>query len=112
MYEPSKHLATFNVAGFQYWDGARVLGELKAGKRLKLVPEPDNPHDPSAIALYYHGAKLGYVPAKMNEPLATFLHFGHRKAVTATVLQVNKKADPWEQVRVALSVVDARKKHQ
>ena len=32
MYEPSRQLMSFNVAGFQFWDGALVLGELRAGR--------------------------------------------------------------------------------
>lgn len=35
-YEPSKHLDTFNIAGFQHWDGATVISELKVGQKLEL----------------------------------------------------------------------------
>lgn len=40
MHEPSRQLMSFNVAGFQFWDGALGLGELKVGTLLELVPEP------------------------------------------------------------------------
>lgn len=46
MYEPSKMYDSFDIAGFQYHDGALVLGSLKVGKKLDLVPEFDNPYDP------------------------------------------------------------------
>lgn len=63
MYEPSRNLFSFHIAGFQHHDGALVLGKLKAGDTLELVPERDNPYDAEAIAVKFHGAMLGYVPA-------------------------------------------------
>ena len=63
MYEPSRNLLSFHIAGFQHHDGALVLGELKAGDTLELVPERDNPYDAEAIAVKFHGTMLGYVPA-------------------------------------------------
>ena len=48
MYEPSRVLLSFHIAGFQYADGALVLGDLKAGDKLTLCAERDNPHDPEA----------------------------------------------------------------
>ena len=77
MYEPSRHITSFNVAGFQHWDGALVLSELKPGMQLTLVPEPDNPYDPNAVAILFQGVKLGFVPADKNALLAQLLHFGH-----------------------------------
>lgn len=52
MYEPSRVLLSFHIAGFQYADGALVLGDLKAGDKLTLCAERDNPHDPEAVAIY------------------------------------------------------------
>lgn len=49
MYEPSRVLLSFHIAGFQYADGALVLGDLKAGDKLTLCAERDNPHDPEAL---------------------------------------------------------------
>ena len=59
MYEPSRNLFSFHIAGFQHHDGALVLGELKAGDTLELVPERDNPYDAEAIAVKFHGTRLG-----------------------------------------------------
>ena len=47
MYEPSRHITSFNIAGFQHWDGALVLSELKPGMQLTLVPEPETPMTPT-----------------------------------------------------------------
>lgn len=45
---------------------------------MKLVREPDNKHDPNAIAIYAEGArnKAGYVPAARAKTLARLLDGG------------------------------------
>lgn len=85
-----------------------MLGELKAGTPLELVPEPDNPYDSEAVALRYYGAKLGYVPAEENVVLSVMCFYGHAAAFEARVLQVDPEAAPWKQVRVGVFVTDAR----
>ena len=107
MYKPSRLLASFYIAGFQYHDGARVLRKLKAGKKLKLVPEFDNPHDSEAVAIYCKKAHLGYVPQEASGWLPAMLYFGHADAFECRVMQVNAQADPWKQVRVGIYVADS-----
>lgn len=51
-YEPSRHLISFHVAGFQHWDGATVLSKLSPGCQLDLVPEFDNPPTTQRPSLY------------------------------------------------------------
>ena len=108
MYEPSRNLSSFHIAGFQYWDGATVLDQLKPGTKLTLVPETDNPYDPAAVAVRFDGVKLGYVPADHNELISTMLFFGHGDAFECRVQQVAPERSPWHQVRVGLYVTDAR----
>ena len=108
MYTPSKHLDTFFIAGFQHHDGALVLDQLKAGTKIAIVPESDNPHDPEAVALHFGETHLGYVPRIKNELLSLMCYYGHADAFECRVLQVKPDADPWEQVRVGIYVVDAR----
>ena len=110
MYEPSRHYETFHIAGFQYYDGALVLNELKVGSTLDIVPEFDNPHDPNAIALYFNNMKLGHIPRYINEPIAQMAYFGHTGAFECRVLQIDMTADPWEQVRVGLFFTDKRQR--
>ena len=38
MYEPSRHLVTCHIAGFQHHEGALALKDMKPGKKLSLVP--------------------------------------------------------------------------
>ena len=108
MYVPSRNLMSFHVAGFQYWDGALVLDQLKPGQQLELVPEIENPHDPEAVAIYFRGMKLGFVPAEMNSTLSTLLYFGRGDALECRVQQVAPDRSPWHQVRVGIYVTDAR----
>ena len=108
MYEPSRLVNTFHIAGFQYYDRAFVLDKLKPGKKLKMAAEPENPYDPNAIELRYKKVKLGYVPRTENEKLALMAFYGHKGIFEARVLQVNPEAEPWRQVRVGIYVTDRR----
>lgn len=107
-YEPSKHLDTFNIAGFQHWDGATVISELKVGQKLDLEPQCDNPYDANAIAIRYNGVMLGYVPKAKNELMATMAFFGHADVFECRVLKADPEADPWEQILVGIYITDAR----
>lgn len=108
MYKPSNHLCTFFIAGFQHHEGASVISKLKAGKKLKLVAQPDNPYDPEAVAIMHKGTMLGFVPAKLNSLPSMLLANGHKSVLECRILQVDKKAAPWEQVRVGIYVTKAK----
>lgn len=108
MYEPSRHLATYYIAGFQHWDGAFALGELRPGTTLRIVPEPDCKHDPEAVALYAGSLKLGYIPADECSLVSVASFYGHADVFEIRVLQVDPEAAPWHQVRVGLYFKDAR----
>ena len=58
MYEPSRNLFSFHIAGFQHHDGALVLGDLKAGNALELVPERSPWHHVRA-AVFMRDARCG-----------------------------------------------------
>lgn len=88
---------------------ARWRSKLKPGKELELIAEPDNPHDPDAVAIYRKGVHLGYVPGDGNATIAQLLRFGHANVLECRIMQVDKKADPWKQVRVGIYVTDNRK---
>ena len=63
MNDVSRLYLNCHLAGFSHWDGLALLDQIKPGVRLELRAEPDNPHDPSAIAALLDGRKIGYVPA-------------------------------------------------
>ena len=109
MYEPSRLIDTFHIKGFKNYDGALVLDKLSAGKQLDLVPEPDNPYDHDAIRIELAGIKLGYVPKERNGMMSLMAFFGHADVFECRILQVDDRANPWEQVRVGIYVKDVRK---
>ena len=108
MYEPSRQVLTFTIAGFSHWYGYEVLDKLKVGTKLDLVPEFDNPYDPRAVAIFFEGRKLGFVPAKFNGEIAHCMFFGHGDIFECVVTQVDPEAHPEHQVRVTVNLVDAR----
>jgi len=64
------------LAGFRYHAAAEVWDGLRVGDQLVMRREPDNPHDPNAVSLSWHGRKLGYVPRRENATLAWGLDRG------------------------------------
>jgi hypothetical protein len=59
------------VAGASYRAEALQDQAFDPGRRLALVPEPDNEHDPNAIAIWDAERRLqaGYVPAEIAPEL-------------------------------------------
>lgn len=108
MYEPSRNIMNFYVAGFQYHEGALVLSQLKPGDELTLEAQPDNPYDSQAIAIKARGEMLGYVPAEMNAMLSVLFHYGHAPIFECRAVQVSPENEPWKQLRAAIYVKDAR----
>ncbi len=60
------------VAGVSYRAEALPDPSFDPGRRLALVPEPDNEHDPKAVAVWNEEQtlQLGYVPAAVAPELA------------------------------------------
>jgi HIRAN domain len=59
------------AAGVSYRPAALDDPSFDPGRRLALLPEPDNPHDPHAVAIYNkeRTLQLGYVPAAVAPEL-------------------------------------------
>ena len=62
--DPRIHV--IKVAGVSYRLDALQDDAFAPGRRLALVPEPDNEHDPNAVGVWDEGLRLqaGYVPAE------------------------------------------------
>ena len=60
------------VAGVSYRPEALVDSSFDPGRRLALVREPDNQHDPNAVAIWNDARTLqaGYVPAAVAPELS------------------------------------------
>jgi hypothetical protein len=60
-----ERLRVVKLAGVSYRADALQDDGFAPGRRLALVPEPENEHDPNAVAVWDEGRRLqaGYVPA-------------------------------------------------
>lgn len=89
------------IAGFQYYQGQALLPTLVTGQTLVVQREPDNPHDPLAIAVHTAaGGKLGFLPRRLNEIPAALMDSGRN--LTAVITDVDREAPPWAMVEVEL----------
>jgi hypothetical protein len=69
--EEDSRIRIVHVAGASYRLDALQEDAFAPGKRLALVGEPDNEHDPHAIGIWdaAHRAQAGYVPADVAREL-------------------------------------------
>jgi HIRAN domain len=64
-------IRVIRVAGVSYRNEALQDDAFAPGRRLALVPEPENEHDPNAIAIWdeRRTVQAGYVPADVASDL-------------------------------------------
>jgi hypothetical protein len=74
---------------------------------VSLVSEPENPHDPDAVAIYYDSTKLGYVPQAKNSYVSKLLYFGHSDIVDARINAHNPDTNPENQFRIVVKIKTA-----
>lgn len=82
------------IAGFQYYEGPIVLGELKVGEALRLVPQPMNGYDWAAIEIYRADGvtKLGYVPRGNSRRVSRLIEAGCE--LRAKLIAVDRRVRP------------------
>lgn len=61
------------LAGFRHHEAPRFWSALSTGAPLSLSAEEHNPHDGDAVAVYWRGRKLGYLPRGENLVAARLL---------------------------------------
>ena len=108
MYTPSRHYLECHIAGFTYWDGLDAVNQLKLGAEVHLEIEPDNPHDSSAVAIYFETTKIGYVPKTYNKELSTFLFFGHGNIFETRISAIYPNNHLEQQYRISIRIKDNR----
>ena len=86
------------LAGFRHYAAADVWAQLRVGDRLGLLRESDNPHDANAIAVTWHGHKLGYLPRRENAALAWGLDRG--EPLQARISRLSSHPNPARRVEV------------
>lgn len=64
------------LAGTTYNKFKDIANTIKVGDLMDLVPEPHNEYDSNAVAVYYKGLKIGYVPrgTKVGDTVALVTH--------------------------------------
>lgn len=99
---------TLSIKGTYYY-GAKVLhdsGRLKAGANVRLVHEPNNPHDKNAVAIYeaVSGEKLGHVGREHAEKYAILAD--KSKIASARISEVQKDKNGRLRIYVLVSYQD------
>lgn len=69
-----------------------VLEQLHGGDRLELRPQPLNPKDPNAVAIFSHGLPLGYIPRYLAVDVSRLITECFADDVRLYVYRVNHDA--------------------
>ena len=91
------------VRGFRHHEGPQVIQRIKEHDDLDLVRERANEHDPDAVAVYWQGHKLGYLPMGENRSAANLID--HGMLLAAYVLYTAPELPPWEQCFVGVELL-------
>lgn len=78
------------VAGFRHQDGV-ALDDIYVGDPLTLKPEPDNIHDPNAIAVFHSGKRIGHIDRAQALSFQSWMRKGFK--INATVERINGSRD-------------------
>jgi hypothetical protein len=95
------------VAGFKFHDGPHLIqtAALSEGQLLKLVRQPNNEHDPRAIAIYRNGQMLGYLPMRDNKVLSALVDGKAPLECLVQALHSDRENQPWRQCKVELRLL-------
>ena len=66
------------IAGVSFEGRQDIIAGLRADVVLELRREPDNPHDPNAVAVHYGNLRLGFFNKKIAAHLAPLIDAGAR----------------------------------
>ena len=101
---------SFHIAGFSYYQGAFLFGDMSIGSTIEVHLDKGNPADENAVELRYKEQKIGYIPQNENYEIAAMLKAGY-EIFNAVVQQLSPEKHPEQQVRIGLFItVDKRKK--
>jgi len=95
-------LNRFSVAGFQYYQGREIVGDLEQNDELDLLIEPDNEQDQYAVEIFYQNKKLGYVPKTDNRHISRLL--GSGVPLQCKVMSLNLEKHAWDVVMVEVFI--------
>lgn len=90
------------INGLQYYRAKDLIYLLQPGDAIRLSREPNNPYDRQAVALYWHGDKLGYLPRVENCAVAQMMDRG--EALSCHIDHISPEDFPWGAVSIAVEV--------
>jgi hypothetical protein len=88
--DPGVVIQLSTLAGFRHHQAPMLWPALRLGAPLNLVREADNAADPDAVAVYWRGRKLGYLPRGENLMAAALLN--RRRALSARIRRLAPRA--------------------
>jgi hypothetical protein len=88
------------LAGFRHHEAPTLWPALRAGMPLTLIPEQNNPHDGDAVAIHWHGHKLGYLPRGENLVVARLL--ARQRRLSARVRRLEPDADHDQRLQIEI----------
>lgn len=95
-----RHLLTAHIAGFQYYEGCLAFNSLEVGTKLKMKREANNKFDAYAVALYFNGYKLGFIPRSQNKEISKFLEMGYKNAFEVRINRISADNEPEYQIGI------------
>jgi HIRAN domain len=90
----ARGLRVAGVAGARFHGEALAADAAAPGRPLRLRREPDNEHDPNAIAVEAGDGQLGWVPRELAAELAADLDAGRAWSAVALREQRASPRDP------------------
>lgn len=94
------------VAGFEHYRGDAIWPSLRVGGKLSLARESSNAYDRDAVAVYFDGDQLGYVPQLENRTIAQM--FDRGESLEAKIVYLNDRGHPWNRVRMSISLTQQK----
>lgn len=86
------------IVGSHHYNCDAVLDRLRIGDALRLKHQPQNPHDPRAVEVFWHSHKLGYLPRLGNAASASLLERTH--TLTTEIIGLDDPDEEWEPLRL------------
>jgi hypothetical protein len=75
-----------------------LLDALRPELPVTMAHEPRNAHDPDAVALFWRGRKLGYLPRGENVMVARLLE--SNRPVSARIRRLIPRTDGYPQIQI------------
>ena len=87
----------YTLVGMQYRDSKELVAKMQRGTGLALRRNPENPHDPFAVEVWYEGKHIAFVKATEVRELAGMMDRGGYKEINGIF---TTGGDRWPQVEV------------